>query len=43
MTIQGTWSSASKTKTTVSWRLDLNKQIADTYRAQIKGTSARGD
>jgi hypothetical protein len=28
----------SKTKTTVSWRLDLlkDKQIADTYRAQIK-------
>jgi hypothetical protein len=27
----------SKTKTTVSWRLDLlkDKQIADTYRAQI--------
>jgi hypothetical protein len=31
MTIQGTWSSKSKTKTTVSWRLDLlkDKQIAD--------------
>jgi hypothetical protein len=41
MTIQGTWSSASQNKTTVSWRLDLLKtqQIADTYRAQIR-TSA---
>jgi hypothetical protein len=31
----------SKTKTTVSWRLDLlkDKQIADTYRAQIKDLS----
>jgi hypothetical protein len=30
----------SKTKTTVSWRLDLLKeQIADTYRAQIKDLS----
>jgi hypothetical protein len=35
----------SKTKTTVSWRLDLlkDKQIADTYRAQIKDPTARGD
>jgi hypothetical protein len=32
MTIPGTWSRKSKTKTTVSWRLDLlkDKQIADT-------------
>jgi hypothetical protein len=31
----------SKTKTTVSWRLDLlkDKQIADTYRAQIRDLS----
>jgi hypothetical protein len=41
MTIPGTWSSASPNKTTVSWRLDLlkDKQIADTYRAQIKDLS----
>jgi hypothetical protein len=39
MTIQGTWSQVQN-KTTVSWRLDLlNKQIADTYRAQIKDLS----
>jgi hypothetical protein len=41
MTIPGTWSSKVQTKTTVSWRLDLlkDKQIADTYRAQIKDLS----
>jgi hypothetical protein len=34
----------SKTKTTVSWRLDLlkDKQIADTYRPH-KGPQPRGD
>jgi hypothetical protein len=44
MTIQGTWSSKVKTKTTVSWRLDLlkDKQIADTSGPD-KGPQPRGD
>jgi hypothetical protein len=41
MTIPGHLVKQVKTKTTVSWRLDLlkDKQIADTYRAQIKDLS----
>jgi hypothetical protein len=44
MTIPGQVKRKSKTKTTVSWRLDFteDKQIADTYRAQI-GPQPRGD
>jgi hypothetical protein len=41
MTIPGPGQAQVKTKTTVSWRLDFteDKQIADTYRAQIKDLS----